>query len=62
MNSICILLTDHESINENLIIKKKKINYKSKLKKIYFIGDAKNFNKIFLLHKKNIKKNLNLLE
>ena len=56
MNSICILLTDHESINESLIIKSKRKLILSKLKKIYFIGDAKNFNKIYLLHKKYQKK------
>ena len=43
MNSICILLTDHQSIND-VIIKKSFLHLKkSKLNKIYLIGDKKKF-------------------
>jgi 4-hydroxy-L-threonine phosphate dehydrogenase PdxA len=55
MNSICILLTDHESINEKIILKSFTKIKKSKLKKIYFVGDRKYFSKIFQIIK-NIKK------
>jgi len=55
MNSLCILLTDSESINQDLILKSKKKLLKSKLKKIYFIGDLKLFPKIYLLTKLNKK-------
>lgn len=55
MRSVCILLTDHESIND-LILKKSFNNLKkSKLKKIYFIGDKNKFKNAFNISKK-IKK------
>ena len=53
MNSVCILLTDHESINEDIIINSYKNLSKSKIKKIYFIGSKIKFPKIY---KKFIKK------
>ena len=48
MKSIAILLTDHRSINEDII--SKSLNYlnKCKLKKIYFIGNKNLFKKIYL--------------
>ena len=47
MNSVCILLTDHESINESIIIHSYKNLSESKLKKIYFIGSKLKFPKIY---------------
>ncbi len=47
MNSICILLTDHEGINEYIIIKSINRLKKSKIKKIYFLGDKKIFPMVF---------------
>ena len=47
MNSICIILTDYQSINEELILKSFNKIKKSKLKKIYLIGCKKKFKKIF---------------
>jgi len=52
MKSIGILLTDHQSINEEIILKSLNYIKKSKLKKIYIIGDNFYFQKIF----KKIKK------
>ena len=55
MNSICIILTDYQSINEELILKSFNKIKKSKLKKIYLIGCKKkfkkNFSKVFLFKK-----------
>ena len=47
MNSVCILLTDHESINESIIIHSYKNLSESKLKKVYFIGSKLKFPKIY---------------
>ena len=47
MNSICIILTDYQSINEELILKSFNKIKNSKLKKIYLIGCKKKFKKIF---------------
>lgn len=47
MNSIAILLTDHQSINESIILKSLNNLKKSKLKNIYFIGSKKLFKKIY---------------
>lgn len=55
MNSICILLTDDESINEKLILKSIVKLKKSKLKAIYFIGDRDLFKKIYLASQNNQK-------
>ncbi len=57
MNSICILLTDHESINENIIIQSYKYLLKIRVNKIYFIGSKKKFIKIYNIfhHKKKFK-------
>ena len=57
MKSVCILLTDDESINENIIIKSKSKLSHSKLKKIYFIGDKNLFKKIYLISQRNKKFN-----
>ena len=66
MNSICILLTDYESINEQIIINSYKYLLSIKIKKIYFIGSKAKFFKIykkFFSNKKfefiniNLKKN-----
>lgn len=55
MNSVAILLTDYDSINETILLKSyKKINNK-KLKKIYLIGDKNKFKKIYKATE-NIKK------
>lgn len=43
MNSICILLTDHQSINDVIIKKSFLYLKKNKLNKIYLIGDKKKF-------------------
>ena len=48
MKSIAILLTDHQSINESLILKSLDYIKKSRLKKIYFIGNKYYFKKIYL--------------
>tara|TARA_B100000963_G_C22621993_1_gene670418 strand:+ start:1086 stop:1985 length:900 start_codon:yes stop_codon:yes gene_type:complete len=47
MNSVCILLTDHESINEDIIVNSYKKLSKSKIKKIYFIGSKIKFFKVY---------------
>ena len=47
MNSICILLTDHDSINENIIIQSYKYLLAIRINKIYFIGSKKKFKKIY---------------
>ena len=47
MNSVCILLTDHESINEDIIILSYKYLLTTSINKIYFIGSKKNFIKIY---------------
>jgi 4-hydroxythreonine-4-phosphate dehydrogenase len=54
MNSICILLTDHESINEEIIISSYKNLLTAKINKIYFVGCQKKFKKIY--KKFNLKK------
>ena len=55
MNSIAILLSDFESINESIIIKSFNKIKKSKIKKIYIIGDKNKFRKLYnKIH--NIKK------
>jgi 4-hydroxythreonine-4-phosphate dehydrogenase len=46
MNNICILLTDNLGINQEIIIKSLSRLKKSKVKKIYFIGDQKLFSKL----------------
>ena len=43
MNSVCILLTDHESVNEDIIILSYKYLLTIRINKIYFIGSKKNF-------------------
>ena len=47
MNSIGILLTDHQSINESIILKSVNKIKNSRLKLIFFIGDKKKFPKLF---------------
>ena len=47
MKGISILLTDPDSINELLLLKSYSYLKKSKLKKIYFIGDKNLFKKLF---------------
>ncbi len=47
MNSLCILLTDYESINEQIIINSYKNLLSIKIKKIYFIGSRIKFFKIY---------------
>ncbi len=47
MNSVCILLTDNDSINEKIIINSYKYLLNIKINKIYFIGSSIKFNKIF---------------
>ena len=47
MNSVYILLTDHESINEDIIILSYKYLLTIRINKIYFIGSKKNFIKIY---------------
>ena len=47
MNSVCILLTDHKSINEDIIILSYKYLLTTRINKIYFIGSKKNFIKIY---------------
>jgi len=54
MNSICILLTDHESINEEIIINSYKELLIAKINKIYFVGSQTKFKKIY--KKFNLKK------
>ena len=55
MNSVCILLTDPESINENIIIISYKYLLTARIIKIYFIGSKKKFIKIFRKFKKKKK-------
>ena len=57
MNSIAILLTDNKSINEDIILKSFNCLKKSKLKKIFFIGDRYKFKKIYSKFNKNKKIN-----
>jgi len=47
MKSVGIILTDHESINEDIILKSKTNLINSKLKHIYFIGDFNKFKNIY---------------
>ena len=47
MNSVCILLTDHESINQDIIILSYKYLLTTSISKIYFIGSKKKFIKIY---------------
>lgn len=54
-NSIAILLTDNDSINEKLILKLRNKLIRSKISKFFFIGDKVKFNKIFIICKKNNK-------
>ena len=55
MNSLCILLTDYESINEPIILNSYRHLLKSKIKKIYFIGSKDKFKKIYIKFKKKKK-------
>ena len=55
MKSISILLTDPISINQKIILKSIGILKKSKLKKIYFLGDRNYFKDIEKISKKNNK-------
>ena len=57
MNSVCIILTDNNSINENIILKSYKKIINSKLKKIYFVGDKDIFNKTYKKFNQNSKIN-----
>lgn len=43
MKSVCVILTDHESCNENLIIKSLNYIKKSNIKKIFLIGSSKHY-------------------
>lgn len=52
MKAICILLIDHESISEKIILKSLKNILNSNINKIYFIGDKEKFNKIYCVTKK----------
>ena len=56
MNSICILLTDPFSISEKIIIKSFVKLKKTRLDKIFIIGDKKKFSEIY---KKSININNN---
>ena len=47
MNCVAILLTDHISINESIILRSINKIKNSKLKIIFFIGDKKKFPKLF---------------
>ena len=47
MNSVCILLTDYESINEDIILKSYNHLLTIQIKKIFFIGSKKKFKKIY---------------
>ena len=55
MNSVCILLTDHESINEDIILRSYNYLLSVRIKKIFFIGSKKNFIKIYKKFKKKNK-------
>ena len=55
MNSVCILLTDHESVNEDIIILSYKYLLTIRINKIYFIGSKINFIKIYNKFKKKRK-------
>jgi len=48
MNSICILLTDHISLNEQILIKSLIKLKKNKLNKIYFVGDKTKYKKFYI--------------
>ena len=52
MKSICILLTDHQSINDLILLKSYNRLKKNRLHKIYFIGDKKKFKNAFNISKK----------
>lgn len=63
MKSICILLTDHKSINENIILKSSRYLKDCKLKTIYLIGSKNKFKNIFKHFSKNKKfvtRNINI--
>jgi len=60
MTSIAVLLTDEESLNENILIKSIKYIKKSKLKKVYLIGDKKNFEMLY--EKVKILKKINFIQ
>ena len=60
MNSICILLTDHESINEKIILLSYKYLLSVRVNKIYFIGSKKKFIKIYI--KFNNKKKFKFID
>ena len=60
MNSVCILLTDHESVNEDIIILSYKYLLKVRMNKIYFKGQKKNFKKIY--EKFNKKKKFKFID
>lgn len=55
MKSIVILLTDDESINEDIFLQTFNYLTKSKLKKIYIVGDKNLFDKIYKKIIKNFK-------
>ena len=55
MKSICILLTDHQSINDLILLKSYNRLKKNRLHRIYFIGDKKKFKNAYNISKK-IKK------
>ena len=55
MNSVCILLTDHESVNEKIIIKSYRYLLNVKINQIIFIGSKIKFKKIFEKFKKKNK-------
>jgi len=55
MNSVCILLTDHESINEDIILRSYNYLLSIRIKKIFFIGSKKKFIKIYIKFKKKDK-------
>ena len=59
MSAIAILLTDGESINEQILIKSFNYLKKSKIKKIFFIGDKKIFTKIY---KKSKSKKISFID
>ena len=55
MNSVCILLTDHESINEDIILRSYNYLLTVRIKKIFFIGSKKKFIKIYKKFRKENK-------
>ena len=52
MKAICILLIDHQSISEKIILKSLKNILNSDINKVYFIGDKKKFYKIYCVTEK----------